>query len=112
MPSPSDVTSILSVAGVWNAMGGQPGTAIPFFSTSPFLNQSSIAFISSGGGYQKITVPDTVENHATSLYAFNNNLHVIGSGGDAPGDPVYTWNPAANNFDVIYNTALFGEFGS
>lgn len=85
---------------------GRDDLLLPAHNESPFYAKASVAWISQGDGLRKITLPDSVMAHHTSLYIKDGEVRAIarsfgGSGNQGKGagyNNIYRWN--GSNFTV------------
>ena len=92
---------------------GRDDVLLPAHNESPFFAKSSIAYISQPEGLRKITLPDSVMAHHTSLYTINGEPRAIaqsfgGSGNNGRGagyTVVYQWT------GTTFSATNVGEIG-
>lgn len=82
---------------------GRDDVLLPAHNESPFIAKPSVAYVSQGDGLRKITLPDSVMAHHTSLYRVGDSIRAIarsfgGSGNNGAGagyNVVYEWTGGA-----------------
>jgi hypothetical protein len=101
---------------------GRDDVLLPAHNESPFFAKPSIAYVSHGDGLRKLTLPDAVMAHHTSLYTVDGSTRAVarsfgGSGNNGRGagyNVVYQWTgsefSATNVGDVGGMSVVVGNF--
>jgi hypothetical protein len=72
---------------------GRPDIFLAAHNESPFVSEPSTAYLSNGlGGFNKITLNDSVQAHDATLAVINGIPTVITTTFSDPRNPIYTWN--------------------